>query len=93
MATRSYRRKKTSNKPSEIVQGLQLVVVVVDRRDFGLETLTCADRGDELLELRALIQRATLHAIGDEWLALTSVSEERTWTDISQWSNTDCGKA
>lgn len=36
---------------------LELVVVGVERGDFGLETLARTDVPDEVLELRALLER------------------------------------
>ena len=37
---------------------LELVVVGVERRDFGLETLADTDAPDQLLELAALLERS-----------------------------------
>ena len=69
---------------------LELVVVGVQRRDIGLETLACTNVPDKLLNLAALVEGSC-----------QEVSESYMMKDVnglhpfinSQWSNTDCGKA
>ena len=40
------------------IEHLELVVVGVERRNFGLETFADTDLGDEFLELAALLDRS-----------------------------------
>ena len=71
---------------------LELVVVRVERRHLGLETLADTDVLDHLLELRALLERSWQNKSDFE----TSPERTERYSQPfinSQWSITDCGNA
>ena len=71
---------------------LELVVVGVERGDLGLETLADTDAPDDLLELRALLERSWQNK-SDFGISLERTKRYSQPFINSQWSITDCGNA